>query len=288
MAKNTENPTHLNRLTDIAGAIEGARKAIQNWEDKRTEALIDLDALSYDIRLLEDEKVRAIEVSEQYKSQFKNQERIYQAHVESFSDQLQEAKIENETLRSDLRDAKTEIETARNELQNQIQIQKSFELQQGNIIAQARAELEIQLSDLQYKYENQMQEMTLRLQSTYNQKSEAEVKAKKLEHDLQAIRRQMMSALNTGDVVTNSAVVAASIDTVKNSGRNSNAVYAEQATKRAAQNALASNSGNQQATQGVAATSNSSANENNQLESTPSGTSAGPELLQDYLKRLGY
>ena len=208
MAMNTENSTHTNRLNDISSSIEGARKAIQLWEDKRTEAMIDLDALAYDIRMLEEEKNKAYEIANQYKAQLKNQEKLYRTQVEAFSDQLQEAKLEIEKLRDAVRDANTENALIQNELQNQIQMHKNFEAEQVNVIANAKAELEIELSDLKYQYQNKTQEITEQLQAAFYQKSEAQEKVDHLEQELQSIRSQMMSALKVNDVPTSKAANA--------------------------------------------------------------------------------
>ena len=204
-SKNQSNK--VERINGLVKTINEARKALEKWQDHKTEALIEMESLSYDIQIVEEEKARAFEQMENMKAEMKNQQWAYQNHVETLTDQMQMIKFQNEELQGQLQSALDEIHRQQREIEGHKEEQKKIEAGQSTLVAKAKSELEVKISDLQHQHRHQLESMTNKLDSIHAQKSEVESKARKLEADLQVIRTQMLNALRVGEALAASVAM---------------------------------------------------------------------------------
>ena len=77
------------RLNDLVNSISEARRSLQNWQDQKTEALIRLDAFTYDVQKIEDDRLRIVERHEALLRESETHYAIYQKQIGELSDQLQ-------------------------------------------------------------------------------------------------------------------------------------------------------------------------------------------------------
>ena len=200
----TENQ---NRIDDLMSAITQARKSLQNWQDQKTEALIKLDALSYDIRMISEEKDRANESAAQTKKEMENEVRIYQNHVDNLSDQVQLLQIEREGLQNQLNQALQENQNQLKELARLKTSEQKLQSDLKNGIAAMQVETEARLSA---KYEElyqgeidrlkkQLQELNDQNRALMSERSDAEERSARFERELDGIRSHMMSVLRVAE-----------------------------------------------------------------------------------------
>jgi chromosome segregation ATPase len=213
MLNSKNNSNQSSRTESLVKTLQDARKAFEKWQDHKTEALIEMEAISYDIQIIEEEKNRAVELADGIKAEMKNQQWAYQNHVETITDQMQLLKFQNEELQGQLQTALDEIHRQQRENESLKDQQKKIEAGHSTVVAQAKSELEIKISEIQHQYRNQVEAMTNKMDHVHAQKAEVENKARKLEQDLQVIRTQMLNALRVGEALaaTSGAAVSASV-----------------------------------------------------------------------------
>jgi chromosome segregation ATPase len=207
MLNSNLSPNNLqenqSRVDDLMNTILEARKSLQNWEDQKTEALIKLDALTYDIRMIGEEKDRAKETATIIKKEMESEIKVYQNHVDNLSDQIQLLQIEREGLQTQLNQALLENQSHLKELARLKTSELKLQDDLKNGIAAIQHETENRISakyEQAYNEEIQMMkqqiaELSSQNQSILNQRNEAEERANRFERELGGIRSHMMSVL---------------------------------------------------------------------------------------------
>jgi len=209
---NSSNMTDQNRtddlrINDLMNTITEARKSLQNWQDQKTEALIKLDALSYDIRVIGEEKDRAQEAVETLKKEMENEVRVYQGHVDHLTDQVQLLQIEREGLQNQLNQALAENQDYRKEIIRLKTYEQELQEELKTGIAAIQQETEARLSSLfEKRYQDELQQLRDRIQNLneqnfelLNRRNESDERANRLDRELDGIRSHMMSVLRVAD-----------------------------------------------------------------------------------------
>lgn len=311
--KSTPKSLKQNRLDDLLTTITEARKSLQDWQDKRTEALIQLDALSYDIRQIEEEKSRTADLITALKNEIEDRAKVYQSHVESVTDQMQMLKVEKEDAELKLNEAiqrlqkqLDESELARNrQAEREAEINSEWEAR----LNEQRTDFEVRYTDQQNRHRNQVEELngeinTLlgKIETLKAQVAEAEIRADRNDRELQVIRSQMMNLLKISEgerlsdffkpQAANASVQATASQNSPagasaNSGNDSRPANPFIVTNAEALAMAAQKKPEPKSPQKVQA--NSEAKKGNQTQDPHRGTDLGPQAtVQDYLKRLGY
>ena len=189
------------KIDDLLQVISQARQSLQQWQDKRTEAMISLDALSYDIVIIEDEKNRTRELNEQLREEIKKQGAIYQAHVEAITEQMQLLRLEKEEAE---KSTNAHIQAANETLAIQQQMEADFTRRSIDM----KNEYEARFSSLEQHYQAQISQLNSQIDQLVLNKRHADQKEVQMERELQAIRAQILSVfqiagaekvLNTGN-----------------------------------------------------------------------------------------
>lgn len=202
----------------IQNQIKEARLALQNWNDRRAEAMIELDSIfteieEYKNQVNADQVTSAATIAE-LKTNLEKSDRDFHKHFEAYTNDMQELKLENENLSRQLKEALNEVE-------KQKQSQKKMEAQHLAKIAQVATETEVRVADQQYQLKTQVTNLVAELQSLQNERKSLSVKADQYEQELRTIRTQMMSFLNVtkevngADVIAPIVVAAAAIEDAK-------------------------------------------------------------------------
>ena len=205
-----------NRLDDLLSTIDDAKKSLTNWQDKRTEALIRLDAFTYDIKMLEEEKKKSSTMIVDLKKELQNHAKVYQSHVSDLTDQLQVLKFEIEIFKNDVLDKSLTIQHQQLELDSQKAIrdqmtqthqEKLSQMAQANQdkLAEMRADMELRLQNQTWEYRVRNEDLASRVSDIAKQKIEVELKAERLEKEMAQMRAHMMNMLdvkNFGELET--------------------------------------------------------------------------------------
>ena len=193
------------RLNDLVNSISEARRSLQNWQDQKTEALIRLDAFTYDVQKIEDDRLRIVERHEALLRESETNYGIYQKQIGELSDQLQILKFELEGLKNQTTGKDLEIESLKKELENQERIKEQMIEQHSRRMTEQANEAEKRHREalqsekrIQESLSGELAEMTLR-------KSEAISKVERLERDLSHIRSHMLGVLQGDGVVPSRA-----------------------------------------------------------------------------------
>ncbi len=183
------------RLDELLNSINQARNSLTHWQDKRTEALISLDAFTYDIKMIEEErKGFSIELQD-VKSDLNAQIRIYQSHVNELTDQLQLLKLENEGSRNEILSKDLLIENHLREIINQEKIREQLQNQHASREADIQNEVETRAAQKIWDLEMKNEALNLKLQEVAEKRNEIKLRAERLELELVQLRGQMMNAL---------------------------------------------------------------------------------------------
>ena len=189
------NSKSTNRLDDLIQNIAQARKSLAEWESQKTEALIQFDSLTYDLRILDDEKNKIAETNDRLRLELQDQTKIYHSHVENLSDQVQMLKIEKDEVQQELAQAKTQIQNLHEEMESRRLAFARLEIEQRTKVAEARTEVEMRMAEETLKLRTRISEINLHVENLQSEKSEAERRAMNFEKELNAIRGQMLNAL---------------------------------------------------------------------------------------------
>ena len=211
--KQSFNPNDvlpLNKVDDLLTTITEARKSLEQWQDRKADALIQLDALSYDIRVIEEEKNRTRDLIADLKNELKNQAGMFQAHIDVMTDEMQLLKIEREDLLKQLEWAQIALEKQKTENEIQHDSQIRLEAIAAQKVADTRVEYEARLRDQEVQYKKQIASMVERYEYLTNEKKEYEKRSDILETELQGVRSHMMSVLRMTDTVVSAPSAAAS------------------------------------------------------------------------------
>jgi hypothetical protein len=199
-----------NRLDELLGTITEARKSLQNWQDQRTEALIQLDALSYDIRQIEEEKNRSAELITALKAEIEDRAKVYQSHVESITDQMQLLKVEKEDVSNSLNEAIERLQKQLDESELQRNRQRESEAEivatWEKRLAEQKADFEVRYAEQQHRHREQVEGLNTEINTLLekieilkSQAAETEMRADRNDRDLQVFRSQMMNLLRVSE-----------------------------------------------------------------------------------------
>jgi chromosome segregation ATPase len=184
-----------NRLDDLINTISEAKRSLNNWQDKRTEALIRLDAFTYDIQMIEEEKKRATDAMVELKNEIQSQAKVYQGHVNELTDQMQLLKLENDNLRNEILNKNLNVEALNKELENQHAIREQQAKLNADKLVEIRNEAEAKAVELIAEYKSQNEILNARLIEITRGKDEAEKRAERVERDIVQIRSHMLNVL---------------------------------------------------------------------------------------------
>lgn len=304
------NLKNQNRLDELLGTITEARKSLQDWHDKRTEALIQLDALSYDLRQIEEEKSRQNDLITALKNEIEDRAKVYQSHVESITDQMQMLKVEKDEVEGRLNEAIARIQKQldESELERNRQAEREAE-----IVATWERRVAEQRNDFEVKYAEQqnfnreqvaglndeINTLLAKIEQLKAQLAEAEIRGERNDRELQVIRAQMMNVLRVSEgeslseffkpnIAAGATAAAAPIPTRHPETAR---IASRPANPSIISNAEALTLAAQGQTQNGAKTNKASSTKNSNDLGTVGSVSAsmGPEAtVEDYLKRLGY
>ncbi len=183
-SRNTANATSTGKIDGLLEVISQARESLKNWEDKRTEAMIQLDALSYDIVIIEDEKNRVKELNDDLKLEIKRQGEIYQAHVDALTEQMQVLKQEKEA-------ADRRADTHLFAVQEGEAIHQKLEADFKRRSHEMKTEYEARFKSLEQHYQDQTTNLNRQIDQFVMAKQAADQREAQMERELQAIRSQI-------------------------------------------------------------------------------------------------
>ncbi len=198
------------RLDDLVNTISEARRSLQNWQDKRTEALIRLDAFAYDVQKIEEERARTELKILELKQDANGQAKIYQSHVSELTDQMQLLKLETENLRNEILDKNLVIESLHKEIESQKVLRGQLVQQHAQKQNDLRAELEVKFSNQIWDLKMKNEGVAAQLLESSERRAEAETKVEKLERELTQIRSHMMGILQSNPAQGFESTIAAS------------------------------------------------------------------------------
>ena len=268
----------------IQTQIQEARAALQNWNERRTEVMIELDSIFCEVQLLEhrsnEEISAAKETIAELNSKIAGKDNEFNLNFKAYTNEMQEMKLAKEDLSSQLQEAKNEIE-------NQKQAQKKMEAAYDTKIAKMASEAEIGVADERYQLKNQVAELVAQLNSIVTEKKTIAQKAETFERELQEIRSQMMSMLRVTNTLT---AESASVKNV--------AVKEAKLTKGGGTTATPKNPTETPMEQVRLANANAEvakalqdaieANESRENAFIPREVAPAPKTMTDYLKKFGY
>lgn len=243
----------------IQTQIEAARAALQTWNDRRTEAMIELDSIftemeSYKKQVAANEEANQNTITD-LKTKLQKSDQEFHKQFDHYTNDMQELKLVNEKLSNQLQEALNEIE-------KQKQAQKKMEEQYNKKIAQVASETEIRVADQQHQLRTQVTNLVAELQNIQTERKTISAKADQYEKELRVIRTQMMSFLNVTKEVAGTEVTAPIVVAANTMNSASNATPANKNTKKS--------------------------NKLQSAEVIVDNLSSGPLTVNDYLKRFGY
>jgi hypothetical protein len=244
-----------NRLDALISTISEAKRSLNNWQDKRTEALIRLDSFTYDIQQIGEEKKRSNDTINELKAEIHAQAKVYQSHVSDLTDQMQLLKLENENLRNEVLDKNLNLESMVKEIDNQRLMREQAGKLHAAKMDELRSESELRAVRQIEEYKTQNDFLNVKVVELARLKAEVEIRADRLEREIVQIRSHMLNVLE-----------------VNQSGFNE---------KKKPEQSIAMNS---DGTLRTTPATDMSMNEVKKLRAVE----IEPDSVEDYLKRLGY
>jgi chromosome segregation ATPase len=184
-----------NRLDDLISTISEAKRSLNNWQDKRTEALIRLDSFTYDIQQIGEEKKRNADAITELKTEILSQAKVYQSHVSDLTDQMQLLKLENENLRNEVLDKNLNIEAMSKEIDNQRLMREQAAKLNSAKLEETRVESDLKATKQIEEYKSQNEFLNVKIVEIARLKAEIEMKADRLEREIMQIRSHMLNVL---------------------------------------------------------------------------------------------
>ena len=201
----------ISKIDQLISTISQARKSLADWHEQKTEALIQLDSLTYDVELIRDEKNRAEETNAVLRNEIETNSKIYQAHVEALMDQIQTTRTEKDEVQRELGNAMMRIDALERDAEEKAIADAKIEANQRIRVAEARSEVEIRMADETQRLKGQIADLVTQVQLIQSEKHEAEARNMGLEKELNGIRGHMLNALrNTADIPQAAAAPAQS------------------------------------------------------------------------------
>ena len=184
-----------NRLDDLINTISEAKKSLNNWQDRRTEALIRLDSFTYDIQQIGEEKKRSNHAIEELKQEIQAQAKVYQSHVSDLTDQMQLLKLENENLRNEVLDKNLSLDSMVKEIENQRLIRDQQTKLNSEKMSELRGEMEVRAEQQIEEYKRQNEFLNVKVVDLARTKAELEMRSERLEREISQIRSHMLNVL---------------------------------------------------------------------------------------------
>ncbi len=190
-----DSSLNQNRLDDLIHTISEAKRSLNNWQDKRTEALIRLDSFTYDIQMIGEEKKRNADAINELKVEIQNQAKVYQSHVSDLTDEMQLLKLENENLRNEVLDKNLNLESMAKEIENQRLMREQQSKLNGERMNELRMESEQKTAQMIEEYKTQNDFLNVKVVEMARLKAETEMRAERLEREIVQIRSHMLNVL---------------------------------------------------------------------------------------------
>jgi len=193
------------RLNELMTAISDARQSFQNWQDQRTEALIRLDAFSFDVQKIEEEKVKLEQRLLEAKKETDAQAKIYQTQIQELTDILQLHKFEIEGFKNSLVAKDRVIEAQKKEMENQKRMKDQLVEVHNTRISELESEYEKRHAETLSEEKSIQEGLSAELIEMSKRKADVEVKIEKLERELNHIRSHMIGLLHPKSVTAAAA-----------------------------------------------------------------------------------
>jgi chromosome segregation ATPase len=190
-----DSSLNQNRLDDLINTISEAKRSLNNWQDKRTEALIRLDSFTYDIQMIGEEKKRNADALTELKNEIQSQAKVYQSHVSDLTDEMQLLKLENENLRNEVLDKNLNIESMIKEIENQRLMREQQAKLSSERLQEVRMEAESKAEQMIEEYKTQNDFLNVKVVEMARLKAETEMRAERLEREIVQIRSHMLNVL---------------------------------------------------------------------------------------------
>ena len=190
-----DSSLNQNRLDDLIHTISEAKRSLNNWQDKRTEALIRLDSFTYDIQMIGEEKKRNADAINELKTEIQNQAKVYQSHVSDLTDEMQLLKLENENLRNEVLDKNLNLESMAKEIENQRLMREQQSKLNADRMSEVRMEAEHKTAQMIEEYKTQNDFLNVKVVEMARLKAEVEMRAERLEREIVQIRSHMLNVL---------------------------------------------------------------------------------------------
>lgn len=270
------NTFSVNRLDELMNTIKNARTSLNEWQDKRTQALISLDAFTYDIKMIEEEKNRSEAALQEVKNELKSQVRVYQSHINELTDEVQLLKLENENLKNEGLAKDLVIENQLKEIENQKLIHEQWVNQQEERDQAIRADVEAKFSHEAWELQLKNDALNAHLLEANERRIDYKNRCDRLELEIMQIRTQMINALKPGGHHSNLST------SLSGDGGDSGAVSESSGYMNASR---------------VATSGSSTEKKSNSKDSTRISmeevkrlrpVAAESESVDEYLKRMGY
>jgi chromosome segregation ATPase len=177
----------------LQNQIQEARNALQTWNDRKSEVMIQLDSIFSELEeykeKMEKERQHSLATIAELKSNLQKNDQEFHKHFEAYTNEMQELKLSNEELNLKNKSLQNESEKLKEELKKK-EKENQFKLQQIS------AHAEIRVADSQLQMKNQLSNLTSEVQMLQNEKRLLIQKSKQYEKELRVIRNQMMNFLN--------------------------------------------------------------------------------------------
>ena len=266
--------TNSKRLDQLLETLNDARKSLDNWQDQRTQALINIDSFSYDVRLIQEEKNQILEEYQKCREVFDAREVVLKNQIETLADQVQELKLDKDNLQKDLEISRSETSAARAEIEKHIYAFSNLEEKHAADLVRLKADIELKDTFARKQDTATIEKLTAEGALIQGERDRQEARARRAELELQTLRSQLQTALN------HSAGSHSSFEALKNSVHGTHSLAANQSTGHGPSSGVNS----------TTSVINEPAVANAAGSFMSGGTIEKParELVQDYLKRLGY
>jgi chromosome segregation ATPase len=192
----------------IQNKIEEARNAIQVWNDRRSEVMIELDSIFMEIEEFKNqmaaEKAEKDQLVSELKMALEKSETNYHRHFEIYTNDMQELKVTNESLQDQLNQAAAGNESLRREMRK---MESDFQAR----VAKLNSDAELKQTEYQLQAKTQITTLNQEVVHLKTENQNLQNRAQQYEKELRLIRNQMMNFLNVTQSVSAGAESAAPI-----------------------------------------------------------------------------
>jgi chromosome segregation ATPase len=183
------------RLNELVNSIAEVRRSLEVFQDRKTEALIDLDAFTYDVQKVEEDRNRLREQMECARKEYENQAKIFQEQIRELTDQMQLLKFENEGLRSEVTARDLSVQGLISEVEHQKRLREQMQEQHEKHLAVVHEAHQKALADEIESQKKIQLGLAAQVSEVSQQRDEAETRLASVERDLSHIRTHMLGIL---------------------------------------------------------------------------------------------